>query len=403
MQRRRRTARIRHLAFVVTVAMLALPIQTSAASAVASTPLAISSTSLKQDGRQLVWSISAPHPFYPAALTRHRRTVCLLLHQGTGPPGDHLVCLAGHRPGKHRPRLFYRLANGKTRAISASFTRSSTSRLTARFLPDAVGIKYRRLHWRVISSVRPSGCPAPTGNSPSTCEKVLKTQRLRLRLHTPRAVTCIATGAPFVKSGPSNRPEIALTFDDGPGNTPPTMDFVNLLHRMNVPATFFEIGRQISTYDPTGAIERKMLAYGDMIANHTWSHPSMPSLSAGAQSSQLSMTQQAIRHATGFTPCLFRAPGGGVNSTVISVARSLGLTTVGWDIDPRDWSLPGTEAIYENVVSNAHNGAIVVEHFGGGPRYQTLAALPEEIKTLRARGYRFVTVTQLLGYKVIYK
>jgi peptidoglycan/xylan/chitin deacetylase (PgdA/CDA1 family) len=74
-----------------------------------------------------------------------------------------------------------------------------------------------------------------------------------------------------------------------------------------------------------------------------------------------------------------------------------------WDIETRDWTRPGTAAIYNSVVCNAHPGAIVIEHDGGGNRSQTLAALPREIDTLRHRGYHSVTVTQLLGYRLIYK
>jgi peptidoglycan/xylan/chitin deacetylase (PgdA/CDA1 family) len=74
-----------------------------------------------------------------------------------------------------------------------------------------------------------------------------------------------------------------------------------------------------------------------------------------------------------------------------------------WDVDPRDWSMPGVGAIYSNIVAHAHNGAIVIQHVGGGPRQQTLAALPREIETLRAKGYRFVTVDQLLGLQLLYR
>jgi peptidoglycan/xylan/chitin deacetylase (PgdA/CDA1 family) len=141
-----------------------------------------------------------------------------------------------------------------------------------------------------------------------------------------------------------------------------------------------------------------------MIGDHTWSHPSMPGLSAGAQRQQLLSTASAIQRAThGFTPCLWRPPYGAVNGPLVSLARSLGLLTIMWDVDPRDWATPGVGAIYGNVVANVRNGAIVLQHFGGGPRYQTLAALPQEIDTLRHRGYQFVTVAQMLGLRLIYK
>jgi len=146
-----------------------------------------------------------------------------------------------------------------------------------------------------------------------------------------------------------------------------------------------------------------MLADGDMIGDHSWSHVDLAKLSASGQRSQIAMAAAAINKATGFQPCLFRAPYGSMNSSLLSVARSLGFSTIQWDVDPRDWSLPGTGTIVSRVLSGVGNGSIVLQHFAGGPRYQTLAALPTEINTLRARGYRFVTVTDMLGYKPIYK
>ena len=146
-----------------------------------------------------------------------------------------------------------------------------------------------------------------------------------------------------------------------------------------------------------------MLADGDMIGDHTWTHPMMTGLSPAAQSSELEQTAGAIRDRTGFTPCLWRPPYGDIDPQLVSLARSLGFLTIMWDIDPRDWALPGVGAIEANVLGNAHNGAIVIQHFGGGPRFETLAALPDEITSLRARGYQFVTVAQLLGLRLIYK
>ena len=204
-------------------------------------------------------------------------------------------------------------------------------------------------------------------------------------------------------SGPSNRHDIALTFDDGPWNDPPTMDFVNLLARYHVPATFFEVGQEIPIFDQKGAIERRMLADGDMIGDHTWSHPDMVGLSLSQQRSELRSTAAAIRGRTGFTPCLWRPPYGDTSGQVESLARSLGFLTILWNVDPRDWSLPGVGAIEGNVLSNASNGAIPDMHFGGGPRGQTLAALPKIIMTLRQRGYRFVTVTKMLRLRLIYR
>jgi len=197
--------------------------------------------------------------------------------------------------------------------------------------------------------------------------------------------------------------DIALTFDDGPWGTPPTTDFIKLLAREHVPASFFEIGDQIREYDPTGSVERSMLAHGDTIGDHTWTHPDMAALGSAQQRSELELTVGAIRRATGFTPCLWRPPYGDISPELVSLARSLGLLTIMWNIDPRDWSLPGVGEIISNVTTNARNGGIVEGHFGGGPRYETIDALPKEIANLRARGYRFVTVAQMLGLRMIYR
>ena len=165
-------------------------------------------------------------------------------------------------------------------------------------------------------------------------------------------------------------------------------------------ATFFQIGEQVGIYGRV--VDRRMLADGDIIGDHTWSHATV-SGAGPAAAAQISSAAAAIKAMTGFEPCLFRAPGGAVSGALISEARSMGFTTIEWDVDPRDWARPGTGAIYSNVVANAHPGAIVVQHDGGGDRSETLAALPQEIATLRSRGYQFVTIPELLGQRLIYK
>ena len=183
----------------------------------------------------------------------------------------------------------------------------------------------------------------------------------------------------------------------------PDPKFLDVLEAKHVVATFFEVGEYIPTYGDGGAIERRMLRDGDMIGDHTWSHVDVSGAGPGA-ASQISRAADELRSVTdGFTPCLFRAPGGSVSSALISEARSMGFTTIQWSVDPRDWATPGTDSIYNTVVRNAHSGSIVLQHDGGGPRSETLAALPREVDTLRSEGYTFVTVTQLLGQKLIYK
>lgn len=369
-------------------------------------PLQIRSASLIQDGQQLVWRVELDQPFSPATLARDQRSLCLLLERVASGSVRGQVCVAPPAHHSTQARLVYMSVTaagpGPGKVIGATVTRTSSSDLQASFLPAAVDLTYGPIRWQVTSTVRGAACAPPTPSG--GCSALYPAAPTLLKLHTPVLTGCVASGPSLAYHGPAREREIALTFDDGPWNDPPTADFLRVLEREHVPATFFEIGRQIAPYDPGGKQEKQMLADGDMIGDHSWSHPNVAALPANQQRAQLLDTAAAIRNATGgFTPCLWRPPYGAISSSLVSLARSLGFLTIMWDVDPRDWALPGVGAIYSNVVSNAHNGSIVIQHFGGGPRYETLSALPQEIATLRARGYRFVTVDQMLGLKLVYR
>jgi peptidoglycan/xylan/chitin deacetylase (PgdA/CDA1 family) len=357
--------------------------------------LALDSASLRQDGPELVWRVRTAGPFTPSSLAAAHRSLCLIIVATAD------LCV-GHSGSSSHPPLYYsRVAGstlGRAHRIAATVTRTGEDELTASFLPASVGVTQRSLRWQAISVGAPQNCMAAR----VACVNVLPARPALVTLSPPRPTGCVARGPSLVYGGSPTLHDIALTFDDGPWDDPPTMDFIRLLAREHVPASFFEIGDQISAYDRTGSVERAMLANGDMIGDHTWTHPDMAALPAAKQRSELELTVEAIRHATGFTPCLWRPPYGDISPELISLARSLGLLTIMWNIDPRDWSLPGVTEIIDNVTTHARNGGIVEEHFGGGPRFETLDALPTEITRLRARGYRFVTVAQLLHLRMLY-
>ncbi len=388
---------------VAVAALLPLAAQTAAANGGGSRPLGVRSASLTQDGRQLVWRLELDHPFSPGALQHAGRSLCLLVERaGNGSVAGRL-CVIGPRR-RRQLRLAYAPVTprgpGPGHVIDATVSRSSSRELTATFLPGSIGIGYRPLRWQVISTLRPPACVPPVPDRVG-CYALFPARPKLERLHAPRLVGCVPSGPPFVYHGPSNRRVVALTFDDGPSYDTP--QFLDVLERDHVVATFFEIGEQIATYGQGGAIERRMLADGDVIGDHTWNHADVGGDGSFA-ASEISQAAAAIRQATGgFEPCLFRAPGGAVSPALVSEARAMGFTTIQWDVDPRDWGRPGIDAIYRSVVSGAHNGAIVIQHDGGGDRSETLAALPREIDTLRSEGFQFVTVTDLLGQRLIYK
>jgi peptidoglycan/xylan/chitin deacetylase (PgdA/CDA1 family) len=383
-------------AVLMLLALLAGPASAGPATGL---PLSVRATSVSQDGQQLVWKVRLDMRLSAKILARQHRSLCLLRERpGTGSVAGVLCVQPGPRGSSLRLVYMPVSAHGRGpgRVIAASISRSGTT-FTARFLPAQIGAAYRPLRYQVLSTVIASGCaPAPAGKL--GCQRLFPVRPRAVSLHTPRAVGCVPSGPSFVTSGPPGRHVVALTFDDGPW--PDTPQFLAVLEREHVNATFFQLGIQEGTYG--SAVDRRMLADGDIIGDHTWNHANVSGGGPFA-AGELSSARAAIVRQSGFTPCLFRAPGGAVSPGLISLARSLGFITIQWDVDPRDWSRPGTGAIYANVTGNAHDGAIIIQHDGGGDRSQTLAALPQEIHTLRSRGYQFVTIPELLGLRVIYK
>lgn len=210
-----------------------------------------------------------------------------------------------------------------------------------------------------------------------------------------RIVGCRSRGGAAYLHGPS-RKEVAIGFDDGPA--PDTSAFVTMLERNHVRATFFMIGEQVTSAYRTTLLRE--LKNGDVLGDHTFTHPDLEQSSEVR--SQLARTIGAIRSLTGYSPCVFRPPYGDYDQAIVNTARSLGLATVLWNVDPSDWSLPGTAAIVQRVLAQVQPGSIIISHDGGGPRGQTLAAYPTIIAALKARGYRIVTIPELLGFKSVY-
>ncbi len=210
-----------------------------------------------------------------------------------------------------------------------------------------------------------------------------------------RLVGCRSHGTGAYLHGPHRR-EVAIGFDDGPSRETPA--FVRMLERSHAQATFFMIGKQVSA--PYKAMLARELRDGDALGDHTFTHPYL-TRTAGV-SAQLEQTIRVIRSLTGYTPCVFRPPYGAYDKSTVRTARSLGLATVLWNVDPSDYLQPGTGTIERRILAQVQPGSIIISHDGGGSRRQTLAAYPAIIARLRARGYRVVTIPQLLGFHPVY-
>jgi peptidoglycan-N-acetylglucosamine deacetylase len=181
------------------------------------------------------------------------------------------------------------------------------------------------------------------------------------------------------------RRSILLTIDDGPSREW-TPRYLRLLERHGVVATFNVIGEQVP---PNRHLVRAVASEGHVIANHTWTHDErLPYRSARRIHREIARTSEAIHDASGYLPAQFRAPGGVWGPAVFAELARQHMMPVGWDIDPRDWALPGTAAI-ASAIRKARPGDIVLCHDGGGDRYQTFAALQIVIPELLARGLHF--------------
>lgn len=329
-----------------------------------------------------------PEPDFGSARSRY---LCVAFQRPAG-GNERRVCLGGSRP-RHEAGLVRLSGSGTvlgTKTLPARVKRPSATKLVVTFVPADAGLTPRRYRWRVLASR--GGCePAPGAAAP--CQESLPARgSASYRLRPVRAVGCTGGSAGLDTNGSRSNKVVALTFDDGPSEYTP--EFLRVLRDKRVHGTFFEIGQEMGGREDT---MRQILAEGSEIGDHTMNHVEYPDYSQIAGASSL------IAAITHFKPCLFRPPGGGVDAGVIATAGSLGMRTITWDVDPTDWANPGSGAVYERVVSATRPGSIVLMHDGGGDRSGTLAALPSIIDTLRARGYRFDTVTQLLGDELVYK
>jgi peptidoglycan-N-acetylglucosamine deacetylase len=195
--------------------------------------------------------------------------------------------------------------------------------------------------------------------------------------------------------GPGAFNEVALTFDDGP-SPDRTETMLTTLEQTHTPATFFVVGA--SAHTRPNLIAREA-ADGFAIGIHTWDHPFMTKLTPAQRAWELASTAQAIHADLGPHYCLryWRPPFGDYNSQVVAQTQAMGLTTVTWSVDPRDWSDPGVSVIVQRVLSAARPGSIILLHDGYFNRNETAQALPQIIQGLRARGLVPVTLPQLLA------
>ena len=201
--------------------------------------------------------------------------------------------------------------------------------------------------------------------------------------------------APSVYRGSRRRRAIALTFDDGPSEG--TGRLLDLLNRLQIPATFFVCGMNVRRRPQ---ILRAAAEAGHEIGNHSYSHPALYFRSERFICEELSAAQSIISETTGAAPKLFRAPFGARWFGLREAQRRHDLLGVMWTVLGLDWKLPA-ERIAQRVLAGSGNGAIICLHDGRGVApnpdiAETLEAVGQLAPALKSQGYQFETVSQLL-------
>ncbi|MBD2021168.1 polysaccharide deacetylase family protein [Leptolyngbya sp. FACHB-36] len=184
---------------------------------------------------------------------------------------------------------------------------------------------------------------------------------------------------------------VALTFDDGPW-TETTEQVLDILRQNNIKATFYWVGLQVQK-NPD--IARKVVAQGHAIGNHTWRHV-LENVDELTAAEEINNTAKLIYDTTGLRTSLFRPPGGNLKGSLASFAQQQKYAVTLWSVESDDYYV-SAPIIVDNVLSAVQPGSIVLMHDGGGDRRATVQALPQVISTLQRRGYKFVTVPQLLA------
>lgn len=192
--------------------------------------------------------------------------------------------------------------------------------------------------------------------------------------------------------------QVALTFDDVPDPrfTPKVLD---QLKRQGVKATFFVVGHRAKKHPE---LLRRIHEEGHVIGNHSYSHPQFKRRTVKQFQTEIKKTEKIIEQIVGYKPKLIRPPYGEINEAQLKWAQRNGYRVVNWNVDSLDWKGLNKEQVKKNIMKGINPGAIILQHAGGGSSSTldgTIQAIPEIVQAIRKRGYRFVTLPELLRTK----
>ncbi|WP_246085423.1 polysaccharide deacetylase family protein [Solitalea koreensis] len=228
------------------------------------------------------------------------------------------------------------------------------------------------------------------------------TYNIKDQLITEQQYITLPTSYVVKKFGKGEK-EIILSFDDGPDEryTPQILD---ILKKEHIPATFFVIGQNAENNIP---LLKTIYKDGYEIGNHSFTHPNMAEISPERQRLEMNSTRRLIECITGHSTVLFRPPFNAdaepqtyAEIEPVAMSKKDNYLTIGESIDPRDWEAGVTaDTIFKRVVEQQNLGSIILLHDSGGNRNATIEALPKIIHYFKNKGYKFITVSQLVGKK----
>jgi peptidoglycan-N-acetylglucosamine deacetylase len=217
-------------------------------------------------------------------------------------------------------------------------------------------------------------------------------ERARLESAEHRAIERVLAYTPYISRGNPRRPEVALTFDDGPG--PATRQILRELRRHHAPATFFQVGRMIRSFP---LLAREVVADGNAAGLHTNNHARLVGTPFAFQRSE---TDPANEEIPGYAPNfmrMFRPPYGAFGKKTMQIMHVRRTLIVLWSVNTFDYLRPGVKTIVKRAVRGAFPGAIILMHDAGGySRAETVRALPAVIQGLRKRHLKLVTVPRMI-------
>ncbi|WP_051585930.1 polysaccharide deacetylase family protein [Caldanaerobius polysaccharolyticus] len=192
-------------------------------------------------------------------------------------------------------------------------------------------------------------------------------------------------------SHPNSENNIAITFDDGPSYAY-TAKYIEILKQYNAKATFFLTGENV---EKNPGLVKLIADNGFEIGTHSYSHGDMAKMSQEEIKRELWRSSLLIHKITGQKVTLFRPPYGSVSDSLKIACQDFGLRIIYWNVDPRDWENPDYWTIANRIAKNAHSGSIILMHEG---RKNTLKALPYILQYLHSKGYKLVTISELLSH-----